>query len=161
VDISPGMHIENTSEIEIDLTGRLSIRILRIYAFMIGVGICIWIPFEDGNLRWVIIFALAIAIWLALRLSLITIKGKILSNLAYLLIGLLVGISVTPFAIGLILVKNGIHGHLVPDFTYEDIMFLIQTVYVWGIAGLFIGSGFLMLNISKKYKAEDKNANCS
>jgi len=155
------MKVRKQTNVESILTGRLSIRLLRIYAFIIGVGICVWIPFEDGNLRWVILFALAIAIWLSMRLMLITRNGKIRSDLAYPIIGLLCGISVAPFAIGLVLVKIGLHAHQVPDFKYEDIVFLIQTIYVWGIAGLITGSGFLVLNISKEEKAANKNANCS
>ena len=142
------------------LSGSPSVRWTRIYAFLIGFFVFAWLPFEDPNLRWVIMFSAAIAVWIGVKILGI-LMGKWSKALAYPLSGLLAGLCLTLIALGLMLIKNGLHGHDAPDFTYEDVVYLLQISYVWVVVGTIIGTGLLLIKLSRQLRKPDTHANRS
>jgi ethanolamine transporter EutH len=101
----------------------------------------VWLPFEDLQQNWVLLFSIAIAgLTSAYFLARTTEKLKH-SWWLYLLTGLLAGLAVTPLAIFLMALKGGIHSHPSADFTAQQVLQVIYTTPVWILAGSLIGLG--------------------
>ncbi|MFU8772815.1 MAG: hypothetical protein ACNA8H_10400 [Anaerolineales bacterium] len=120
---------------------RSHIHRMRIAAMLIAAFFFIWLPFEDVDVRAVVLLAIAICAWIGVRILIRPAnKGKI--SIAYqALIGLLCGFGISPVAVGLMAVKTGLHGHPLPDFTPEQIYTVIWLSPYFGISGLLIGLG--------------------
>jgi hypothetical protein len=116
-----------------------------------GILMLFWLPVEDTNEKRTLVFAAAMNAWFVarylVRLSSVTRK----SLLRHVLVGTLAGLAITPVALFLMAFKTGLHGHGTPDFTADQILFVINRTCLWGSAGLLLGlvSGFLFKTISK------------
>jgi hypothetical protein len=112
---------------------------LILSAFAIGILIFLWLPGEDTNEKWALIFAATVNAWAGIHhlVRLSPVKQKSLSR--HFLVGAVAGLAVTPMAIFFMSFKTGMHGHGTPDFTAEQILSVIYRTPIWGIAGLFLG----------------------
>jgi uncharacterized membrane protein YjjP (DUF1212 family) len=116
-------------------------RWLRLAALALSIGILVWLPFEDNDERWVIFFALAIALLLSAAVLLRITSNRPLAWPVYLLVAGAAGALVTPLALLLMAVKSGLHGHLAPDYTLAQVTSVIARTPVWLAGGLLIGLG--------------------
>jgi hypothetical protein len=126
-----------------------ALRRLRIFALILGASIFLWLPFEDTSRYWVILFAILICCWGSARF-LVAYSGSSRFGLwIYPLCGALGGAAVTPTAIVLMIVKNGLHAHGPPDFTLDHIVSVILRTPVWLVGGSLIGTGIGLWQRSK------------
>ena len=123
-------------------------------ALILAVLFFLWLPFEDTGSHWVVLFAVAAAAWGAVRYT-GSARGRSTFNLkAYLIVGLLAGLAVTPIAIFLMIFKNGIHGHPVADFTFDQMITIAGQFYIWVIAGLLVGAGLYLVKKSRNFEQQ-------
>jgi len=126
-----------------------ALRRLRIFALILGASILLWLPFEDASLYWVILFAILIGCWGAARFLVNYPGDSRLGLWVYPLCGALAGVAVTPIAIVLMIVKNGLHAHGAPDFTLDHIVSVVLRTPVWLVGGSLIGAGLGLWQKSK------------
>ena len=120
---------------------------LRLAALILGIFLLLWLPVEDTDEIQVLVAAAAVSAWLALR-YLLSQTGSAKSLGKHILVGTLAGLAVTPLALFLMAFKTGLHGHDSPDFTAEQIYFVIYRTPLWGFAGLLLGLGSAMLYLA-------------
>lgn len=121
---------------------------LRLAALFLGISLLLWLPVEDTNEIRVVLAAASVTTWLALRhLVQLPAPGS-RSLIRYILVGTLAGLAVTPLALFLMAFKTGLHGHESPDFTAEQIFFVVYRTHVWGFAGLLLGLGSGLLHMT-------------
>lgn len=70
----------------------------------------------------------------------------------YMLTGITVGIMVPILAVFLMIFKNGIHSHITPDFTYENILQALYSFPIWIAAGTLISLGVYLVKKSFQTK---------
>jgi apolipoprotein N-acyltransferase len=114
---------------------------LRVAALAIGVGLLLWLPFEDTNVNAVLLFSATICGWWVVRFlaGLPASAEKVAWRHA--LPGTLGGLAVSPLAILLMAVKTGLHGHPSPDFTPEQLHVVLASTPAWMAAGFLLGLG--------------------
>jgi hypothetical protein len=116
----------------------------------VGALVLLWLPVEDLSVRPALVLAAALSglgAWRVLASS-PTALGRPRVRLA--LGGLLAGLAVAPLALGLMIFKNGLHGHSQPDFTLAQAAALLRTAPAWGAGGLLAGLGFGLLHKRKQ-----------
>lgn len=110
----------------------------------VGLGWFFWLGFEDSSAGTVVLLAglvcLAAGITLiarkrALDFSTVQHAGALRAVLAAGLLGAAVG----PVAALLMVVKTGLHGHIPPDFSLQDVLNMLQRIPVWAMAGGLLG----------------------
>jgi hypothetical protein len=117
---------------------------VRIAWILLGVAMLAWLSFEDQSVRWVLFFAALVcglaAYSLALRWRLTA--GR---RAYYLpLLGAAAGLAVILVALFLMALKSGLHGHMSPDFSPDQIVWVVSRTLNWGIAGLLAGCAAFM-----------------
>lgn len=120
----------------------------RLLAIGCGVVIFFWLRIEDNSVLPAAIGGLALSllgayIWLMKNFS-----GKTL-NTGYLLLGLTLtgavcGLATAAVTAGLMLLKNGMHGHVFPDFPFGVIAEILQRAPLWALAGGLVGLGLAL-----------------
>ncbi len=114
---------------------------LRLSGLVLGILLFAWLPFEDTTERWVILFSLALATWIATRLSILyPVQASYFLPLQ-ILTGTLAGLAVSPVALLFMAFKSGIHGHGIPDFTPAQVVDVLGRTPFWGGAGFCFGLG--------------------
>jgi hypothetical protein len=126
---------------------RKTLNWLRLAALLLGVLLLLWLPVEDTDEVHVLVASAAVSAWLALR-YLVSLPGPAKRLGRHILVGTLAGLAVTPLALFLMAFKTGLHGHESPDFTAEQIYFVIYRTPIWGFAGLLLGLGSGMLHLA-------------
>lgn len=116
-------------------------RWLRPTAIMLGVGMLVWLPFEESHENWVVFFAVSIAALFAAAALLRWAGPGSRPWLIYPLITGAAGALVTPLALLLMAVKSGIHGHSAPDYTSTQVSSVLLRTPLWLVSGLLIGLG--------------------
>lgn len=120
-------------------------RRLRLLSLLLGAILLLWVPLEDTHERWAILFAAAISLLLvataAPRIARLPGIARLGHPWLEALLGCLAGLGVTPLGLFLMAFKSGIHGHGRPDFTPEQVLFIIQRWPVFVLSGLLIGLG--------------------
>lgn len=114
---------------------------LRLSALLLAVALILWLPVEDLDLRYVLLFAALIGAWWAARFLLRLSPGGRSFIIKHLLIGVLSGAAVTPLALLLMVFKTGLHAHGQPDFTPGQVQAVLARTPVWTLAGLLITLG--------------------
>lgn len=117
----------------------------RLAALLIGVVVFFWLRVEDDN-------AIAAAVCAFLSACLIVTGWawrkaggrsyswrRMLATCAAL--GGLVGLGTAASAALLMLIKNGLHGHLFPDFPFGMIAGVLALAPIWTIGGGLVGLG--------------------
>jgi hypothetical protein len=120
---------------------------LRLAALLLGVLLLLWLPVEDTGEIQVLVAAAAVSAWLAVR-YLVSLPAPVKNPAKHILVGTLAGLAITPLALFLMAFKTGLHGHESPDFTSEQIYFVISRTPLWGFAGLLLGLGSGMLHLA-------------
>jgi hypothetical protein len=112
---------------------------LRFIALVIAVIFFIWLPREDDNTLWVVFFALSLSAWIAARFLLKIRASQKPRVLVYGFVGLLAGLLISPLALMVVAIKNGIHSHEFPDFSLAQIWEIVSLTPYYLAAGLIIG----------------------
>ncbi len=106
-------------------------------AVLLGVMILLWLSFEDRDERRAVFLAVLLstlgAVATRMRFS------KRIYGYRYLLLGVVFGFLVPLLAVLLMVVKAGLHGHSVPDFTLAQISAVLRLIPVWSVVGLLVG----------------------
>jgi hypothetical protein len=124
------------------------LRNLRLLSILAGVLLLGWLPFEDGRLTWVLVFA-GVLCALGAGFVLINKKAPEIRTRDILLAGLLAGLMITPVALFLMAFKSGIHDHGTPDFTLSQAFWVILRTPFWTAAGVLIGLGAVQLRAAR------------
>jgi hypothetical protein len=114
---------------------------LRYLAIVLGVLFLLWIPIEDMHEGFVLLLAGSMCAWLAARHLSRTHNARGRLWLRQTAIGLTAGIAVTPVSLMLMIFKNGIHAHEVPDFSAQQMASVIEMTPIWASSGLLVGLG--------------------
>lgn len=127
-------------------------RILRFSGFILLGLLFLWFPLEDTSFLFIHLLAIGIVLWISLNLV-TRIRPRWRKNvIIYPLSGIIAGVGVTLLVIFLMIFKNGIHGHPIPDFSFNDLVRVFSRSPIWVIAGLIIGSGLSLFQISARNK---------
>lgn len=114
---------------------------LRIVTFMLGAVFLFWLPIENDRIWMPTMIAFAVsllwAFWINISRTIRTVKDIVWQ----MWIGIFSALTVTPMTVLLIFFKSGLHNHDVPDFTPEQILFILQRTPLWAGVGLLIGLG--------------------
>jgi hypothetical protein len=118
----------------------------RIAVLVIGIGILIWLPFEDRNENPALFFSLLLC-----SLAGAFILHRIWSNTtppiwAYPLLGTLCGAALPLAAVLLMAVKTGLHS-MPPDYSIADLSVLMR-IPVWAGVGFLLGLVRVLAGIS-------------
>jgi hypothetical protein len=128
-------------------------------AIFLGVAILIWMAFENNNVVWTVVFAGCILIVAVAGLFFHRQRAQRGSWWWLPAMGLAAGMALAPLAILFMAVKTGLHGHAAPDFTYEQILRVLQASPIWAASGLFIGAGIMILILIAKHSNSKNNTN--
>ena len=135
------------------------LRIWRFTALGLGILWLLWLPFEDTSERLPIVFAIAICSLVAARILISPLASKyslsepgpgqsgqtvISRYLFYAVIGLLAGAGITLVALILMAFKTGLHGHVTPDYTIDQVIAVVRLTPFWVLAGILISVGLAM-----------------
>ncbi len=122
-------------------------RILRLGGILLGVVAMLWLSFEGRDERQAILLAALLSSLGAIATGLRF--GGRLRGYWYLLLGAAFGTLVPLLAVLLMVVKIGLHGHSVPDFTLAQISAVLRLIPVWGGVGLLVGGAAALYNRSR------------
>ena len=121
---------------------------LRLSALGYGVILFIWSSLEDNSVLPVALLGSGLtlllgALWVAARFG-----GKTFAARSALLFAALAG-AATGLGSGLavvllMLIKNGLHAHLFPDYPFGLIVDILARAPLWALAGIFAGIGLLL-----------------
>lgn len=115
---------------------------LRLSAISLGILWLFWLPVEDNGLLNVYLFALGISLLMTLWLRRSRLWGSWKPGKRIVSLGSLAGLLVTPLALLLMAFKSGLHGHLAPDYTPDQVLAVIKSSPIW-----LIGGGMLSLGL--------------
>ena len=124
-------------------------RWMRLLALILGIALLLWYPVEDVSQLSVVIFAVLISTWFALRALLPVHPAGRYYLWHHLLVGALAGLAVAPLAILLMALKTGLHSHSAPDFTFEQMQVLLIRTPIWFIVGLLLGLGGSLIRLAR------------
>ena len=122
---------------------------MRLLALLLGIALLLWYPVEDVSQLGVVLFAVLISAWFALRVLLPVYPGERYYLMRYLFVGALAGLAVTPLAITLMALKTGLHSHSVPDFTIKQMQVLLIRTPIWVMVGLLLGLGGSLIRLAR------------
>lgn len=123
---------------------------LRFIGLLLGLGVMVWLPIEESNLGWVLLFSGAICSWFAALLLGKLISRGIGSVIWYMVVGAGAGLLLAPMAILLMALKSGIHGHGLPDYSAIQMVSVISRMPYFLLSGILIGSGYGLWRIATK-----------
>jgi hypothetical protein len=130
---------------------------VRLFAILLGIALFFWIPLEDSSENLAVLYAYFISTWLV---GALLIRFKNPSRLTIINIcfaGILTGATITPLIIFLMVLKTGIHAHLVPDYSFEQFISIINRTPIWFISGYLTGMGYGMI-IKSAYVRQEPNS---
>lgn len=119
-------------------------------ALALGILGIFWVPVEDLNDHYAVLFAAAICTLMAARWVVSVSAQKRPRFIFYIIIGLLAGLAVSPLAVLLMAFKIGLHGHPVPDFTFAQITAVALRTPIWTMGGGLIGLGIAFLGVARR-----------
>jgi hypothetical protein len=111
----------------------------------------LWLPFEDVEVVGPIILAIWASVWVVISLADNVGEGKQLWYFAVL--GFLAGLGSPVLAALLMIIKTGIHAHGFSEYGARQFLFVLSTIPISLILGLFFGlfflRGFVQLELRK------------
>jgi hypothetical protein len=124
-------------------------RRFRLFALASGAAIFFWLSIEDTNIIPAIFFGADASLLIGLYWLFKKLGSKSLSlnglMIGAILFGALVGAGSTLTTAALMLLKNGSHGHVFPDYPLGMIVEILLRAPAWALAGGFLGLGFSLL----------------
>jgi hypothetical protein len=119
-------------------------RNLRLVFILAGVSIIVWLTIENHSELLVLVFATIFSTLFAVQIVHRAGFARI-SIYLWVVIGGLTGLAIPLMVILLMLLKNGLHSNLVPDFTLAQVVSLLQRAPYFLAGGLLIGLGMGLL----------------
>lgn len=114
-----------------------------------GLAIFMWLRVEDNHTLPAALVGWGIALVVGLDWSIQTFGLGRRSHITWTIIagavGLGIGIGAALASAGMMLVKNGLHGHLFPDFPFGVVAAMLSNAPAWGGAGLLAGIGMVLI----------------
>lgn len=121
---------------------------LRLAAFGCGALVFVWTSLEDNSVLPAALLGsgfavIVVALWVMARLG-----GKTFPARSALLLaaaaGAATGLAAALIVALLMLLKNGLHAHLFPDYPFGLIVDILARAPLWTLAGIFAGVGLLL-----------------
>ncbi len=112
-------------------------RILRLGGILLGVVALLWLSFEGRDERQAILLAALLSTLGAIATGLRF--GGRLRGYWLVILGAVFGFLVPLLAVLLMVIKTGLHGHGVPDFTLAQITAVLRLIPVWSGVGVLVG----------------------
>jgi hypothetical protein len=114
-------------------------RRIRLLALGGGLAVFFWLRIEDNSVLPAVIAGLVLSlvgiyVWVTRNLSGKALQLRWILPVAALL-GAVGGIGSAVATAGLMLLKNGMHGHVFPDFPFGVIVEILQRAPLWALAG--------------------------
>lgn len=121
---------------------------LRLIAVIYGGILLFWSSLEDNGVLPVTVLGGGLALlilcaWLARRFGGRTFAART-ALLGAALFGAAHGLATSLAVAGLMLVKDGLHSHLFPDYPFGMIADILTRAPLWALAGAFAGIGLLL-----------------
>ncbi len=117
----------------------------RLAALVIGIIVFLWLRFEDDNVIAASVCALLGSCLIAVGWAWRRVGGRDYSwrwmLAACAALGGLIGLGTAAAAAILMLIKNGLHAHLFPDFPFGMISGVFTLAPIWAVGGALIGLG--------------------
>ena len=115
---------------------------VRVLSILLGIAILFWFQLEDSSENLAILFAYFISTWLvgALFMRLKNPSHFTIINIVFA--GILTGTTITPLILLFMVLKIGLHAHLIPDYSYEQFISIINRTPIWFTSGFLAGMGF-------------------
>jgi hypothetical protein len=117
---------------------------LRIALILVGVALLIWLTFENHSVLLVLIFAAICSVLFTLQLILWVGLDRF-SVYVWVIVGGLSGLAVPLLAVLFMLLKNGLHSHIAPDFTLAQVVSVLQRAPFFVMGGSLLGLGIGLL----------------
>ena len=113
-----------------------------------GGAALLWTSLEDNHVLPVVLLGAALALALMLRWITRRWGGSIFAGRAALLgaagAGALTGVSAALATTALMLLKDGLHAHLFPDYPFGMIIDILARAPLWALAGALAAVGLLL-----------------
>ncbi|MEP7291994.1 MAG: hypothetical protein ABI835_09430 [Chloroflexota bacterium] len=108
----------------------------------------IWSSLEDNSVLPVALLGaglavLILALWFSGRFGSRTFAARS-ALLAAALVGAVAGLASALSTAALMLIKDGLHAHLFPDYPFGLIVDILARAPLWSLAGIFAGIGLLL-----------------
>jgi hypothetical protein len=124
----------------------------RLIAIAGGAGILFWLRLEDNSAVPAALIAWLVSIWLIADRVLHWFGGQGLTAVGWTalmsLTGAACGAGAALAAAVLMLLKNGLHSHVVPDFPFSMISGMLARLPAWSAAGLLAGAGLALIALA-------------
>lgn len=138
-------------------------RRLRWLELAYAVLVLFWLPVEDVHSNWILLIA---ALGCGLGTLHLIFRGRRMRPLLfrhYLFVGVLSGGSVPIVAVLMMVFKSGLHSHVVPDFTFPQLLEVLARLPAWISGGALIGlgAGLYCRSVSGKMNPGGGDANRS
>ncbi len=121
---------------------------LRLAALGCGALVFVWTSLEDNGVLPVALLGSGLALVLVTLWVTGRFGGRVLAArealLAAALVGAAAGLAAALSVAALMLIKNGLHAHLFPDYPFGMIAEILTRAPVWALAGIFAGVGGLL-----------------
>ncbi len=114
---------------------------LRTGGLILGIGILVWLPFEERSELGVLLISGAICTWSAFWILRVRVESEKQLLLRHGVIGAGAGLLIVPVALLLMALKTGLHGHGTPDFTVGQMQLVLSRVPYFIISGFLVGVG--------------------
>lgn len=118
----------------------------RIASLIIGAACFLWLSIEDNNLIGVFIFGLLFSGLLAIQLAYSRNEVGWITRCRSVIAGFLGGIFTPIIALTLMILKNGLHLHTVPEYTSVQLLTVIRSAPIWVLVGAIAGFGWKLLH---------------
>ncbi|NDJ63198.1 MAG: hypothetical protein GYB67_18910 [Chloroflexi bacterium] len=113
-----------------------------------GVGVFFWLRLEDNGVLVPVLAGLALTLVLAGWWLTRWLGGRAYTPrwviVGALVVGAIIGLGTAIMTALLMLLKNGLHGHIFPDFPFGVILEILQRGPAWALAGALIGGGIAL-----------------
>lgn len=119
-------------------------RLLRIAFILVGIAIFIWLSFENRSMLLVLIFSSLSSVLIAILL-IHRVGIDRLSLYLWVMAGGVCGLAAPLLAVLLMLLKNGLHSHLAPDFSLAQVISVLQRAPFFVLGGMLVGLGMGLL----------------
>lgn len=133
---------------------RVPRRLLTLAALLYLAAGFVWIGYEDQSARWVSLMGAGGALLGTVVFCRRRFGGGEYAPRQWLfgcaLAGLAAGVAAAPMTIVLMALKVSLHSHATPDFTPGEVLAIIETLPVWGMAGLLLGAATGLVGLARR-----------